>query len=253
MAPEPSIRNLDQTGVAQALTVTGANLALLQALGSNSPKRLNSWDQLPNAETWRASRIAPQVSEGHVREVAAGLSSEDPAIRKAAAKTLGSLRHSGAHVEELGSVLIDDPVPSVRRAAATGLGNLGRMAASQATALLAASLQDSDEDVRFAAAVSLGVAAMYLGRSASAAITFLSFLGFEACVGAYFPAVSTVKSQVVPEEARAGVYNVYRVPLNLFVVMVLLTDMSLATSFRVCCGLLFVAAGSIAILGAARK
>jgi len=53
-------------------------------------------------------------------------------------------------------VLIDDPVPSVRRAAAAGLGNLGRMAASQATALLAASLQDSDEDVRFAAAVSLG-------------------------------------------------------------------------------------------------
>lgn len=103
------------------------------------------------------------------------------------------------------------------------------------------------------AAVSLGAVAMTLGGSASAAVTFMSFLMFEACVGAYFPAVSTVKSEVVPEEARAGVYNVYRVPLNLFVVLVLLTDMSLATSFRVCCGLLFFAAGSVGILGASSK
>ena len=72
------------------------------------------------------------------------------------------------------------------------------------------------------------------------AMLFFGFLAFETCVGAYFPCISTLKSEIVPEEARAGVYNaprteticfhllsssqVYRVPLNLCVVLLLLAD-----------------------------
>merc|ERR1712061_569934 len=57
---------------------------------------------------------------------------------------------------------------------------------------------------------------------------FYCFLVFEFCVGIYFPAMGTLKSQVVPEESRAGVYNIYRVPLNFIVCILLLTNVSLA-------------------------
>ena len=33
----------------------------------------------------------------------------------------------------------------------------------------------------------------------------------------YWPSIGTVKSQVVPEESRASIYNIYRVPLNAIV------------------------------------
>ena len=37
----------------------------------------------------------------------------------------------------------------------------------------------------------------------------------------YFPAMSVIKSRHVPEEARATLYNLFRVPLNAIVVAVL--------------------------------
>ncbi|CAE8685893.1 unnamed protein product, partial [Polarella glacialis] len=100
------------------------------------------------------------------------------------------------------------------------------------------------------AAAALGLTALSLARgSTSNGAVFAGFLIFEACVGAYFPCVGTVKSEVVPEEARAGVYNVYRVPLNAFVIFLLLTDISPATQFGACCCLLSVAAGAVWLLG----
>ena len=38
----------------------------------------------------------------------------------------------------------------------------------------------------------------------------------------------TVKSTVVPEESRATIYNLFRVPLNAVVLGVLLTDLTVA-------------------------
>ena len=43
-------------------------------------------------------------------------------------------------------------------------------------------------------------------------------LVFEICVGLYFPMMGTLKGQIVPEESRAGIYNLYRLPLNVIVV-----------------------------------
>ena len=74
------------------------------------------------------------------------------------------------------------------------------------------------------------------------------FLVFEACVGIYWPAMGTVKSRVVPEEARTTIYNIYRVPLNMVVLGVLLNDMKVATAFTGCAAMLGVAAVAQAAL-----
>ena len=50
------------------------------------------------------------------------------------------------------------------------------------------------------------------------------FLLFEMCVGLYFPACGTLKSALVPDFARAAIYNLFRVPLNLIVLVVLLGE-----------------------------
>jgi len=59
-----------------------------------------------------------------------------------------------------------------------------------------------------------------------------SFLLFEFCVGVYFPSVGVLKSDIVPEQIRGTVYNLYRVPLNAIVVGLLLSNISMATCFR---------------------
>ncbi|CAK9111497.1 unnamed protein product [Durusdinium trenchii] len=103
------------------------------------------------------------------------------------------------------------------------------------------------------AAGALATVASSLFTTSSEALIFFSFLAFEACVGAYFPCVSTVKSELVPEEARAGVYNVYRVPLNMCVVLLLLADLELKTSFAICSILLLSSVLAVTMLGAAPR
>merc|ERR1719498_814903 len=76
-------------------------------------------------------------------------------------------------------------------------------------------------------------------------IIFAGFLLFEMCVGIYFPAMGSLKSEIVPEEARAGVYNIYRVPLNAVVVGLLLTNLSTRVALCVCSALLALAALAI--------
>ena len=44
---------------------------------------------------------------------------------------------------------------------------------------------------------------------------------FEAACGIYFPSMGIIKSKYVPEEVRATVYNIFRIPLNFIVVLVL--------------------------------
>jgi len=72
------------------------------------------------------------------------------------------------------------------------------------------------------------------GEAAFASAIFVMFLCFEFCVGLYFPSIGSLKSELVPEEARAGVYNLYRVPLNIVVVVIIISDLSLKTAFTVC-------------------
>ena len=48
-----------------------------------------------------------------------------------------------------------------------------------------------------------------------------SFCVFEVCCGAYFPAVGVLRGRHVPSEVRSTVISLFRVPVNLFVVLVL--------------------------------
>jgi len=74
-------------------------------------------------------------------------------------------------------------------------------------------------------------------------IVVIGFLVFEVCVGIYFPAISTLKGEIVPEQGRAAIYNLFRVPLNAIVLCVLLTDLSVPNAMASCVVMLLVATG----------
>ncbi|EFC48142.1 DUF791 domain-containing protein [Naegleria gruberi] len=71
----------------------------------------------------------------------------------------------------------------------------------------------------------------------------LSFLVFEACVGVFWPAISTMKSMYIPEDVRSTVMNYIRIPTNFLVVLSLYYVNSIS-QFEVCCGLLLVSVTS---------
>ena len=48
------------------------------------------------------------------------------------------------------------------------------------------------------------------------------FLVFEVCVGFFYPAYGVIKSEKIPENVRSTVMNIFRIPLNAFVVLLLL-------------------------------
>lgn len=52
-------------------------------------------------------------------------------------------------------------------------------------------------------------------------VQLVAFCVFEFAVGLFWPSMMKMRSQHVPEEMRATVINLFRVPLNLFVCIVL--------------------------------
>jgi MFS family permease len=88
---------------------------------------------------------------------------------------------------------------------------------------------------------------------ASLTTIILCFVAFEFCVGMYMPSVSTLKSEWVPENIRSTVYNLYRVPMNGIVVIVLLCDITMTSVFIVCFALLLFAGFSTMFFGCERK
>eukprot|EP00742_Colponemidia_sp_Colp-10_P000612 GILJ01000670.1.p1 GENE.GILJ01000670.1~~GILJ01000670.1.p1 ORF type:complete len:467 (-),score=77.70 GILJ01000670.1:169-1533(-) len=57
--------------------------------------------------------------------------------------------------------------------------------------------------------------------STSTFVTLTAFFLFEVCCGLYFPAMGTIRSRVLPEDVRSTLMNIFRVPLNLIVVLML--------------------------------
>lgn len=99
-----------------------------------------------------------------------------------------------------------------------------------------------------ASAVALLAAGLSIGSGAQVAVAFYCFLIFEAAVGVYFPAMGTLKSMLVPERARAGVYNLYRVPLNAVVIGLLLSTLATKLVFVICVVLLAITVASLTCL-----
>jgi predicted MFS family arabinose efflux permease len=77
---------------------------------------------------------------------------------------------------------------------------------------------------------------------------FVAFLVFEFCVGVFWPAMATMRSKYVPEEARATVMNYFRIPLNFIVIIILLKDFPLNIIFISCAVFLVIAGASMTLL-----
>jgi len=73
--------------------------------------------------------------------------------------------------------------------------------------------------------------------------TFVAFLLFEVCVGMYWPLMWEMKAKVIPEDVRATVLNLFRVPLNLYVVTIMLLRGTYLTQTHV----IYVACGALAL------
>ncbi|CAL4064084.1 unnamed protein product [Meganyctiphanes norvegica] len=78
-------------------------------------------------------------------------------------------------------------------------------------------------------------------------MSFIAFLVLEVAVGMYFPAIGTLRSQVIPEDQRAGIMNWFRAPTNLITCggLLLLHNKTLIGSnqsmFIICTGMLCLA------------
>ena len=91
-----------------------------------------------------------------------------------------------------------------------------------------------------------GVAAVAMGMVVFFSSKTMKFLGmnlFEMTVGMYFPIMGTLKGAIVPESKRAGIYNLFRIPLNFIVLFSLLTDLTPQVSFTLNCAMLLTATG----------
>lgn len=51
------------------------------------------------------------------------------------------------------------------------------------------------------------------------ALLFWGFCLFEACVGAYFPSIASLKGSLIQDGSRGKVYGILRLPLNVFVIV----------------------------------
>ncbi|XVF53332.1 hypothetical protein PTKIN_Ptkin05aG0091100 [Pterospermum kingtungense] len=71
----------------------------------------------------------------------------------------------------------------------------------------------------------------------------LGFCTFEACVGIFWPSIMKMRSQYIPEEARSTIMNFFRIPLNIFVCIVLynVDAFPITVMFGMCSIFLFVA------------
>ncbi|CAI0441799.1 unnamed protein product [Linum tenue] len=81
------------------------------------------------------------------------------------------------------------------------------------------------------------------GISFSGCIQLMGFCAFEACVGIFWPSIMKMRSQYIPEEARSTIMNFFRIPLNIFVCVVLynVDAFPIIVMFGMCSIFLFVA------------
>ncbi|KMT12446.1 hypothetical protein BVRB_5g103750 [Beta vulgaris subsp. vulgaris] len=81
------------------------------------------------------------------------------------------------------------------------------------------------------------------GITFAGCIQLLGFCVFEACVGIFWPSIMKMRSQYIPEEARSTIMNFFRIPLNIFVCIVLynVEAFPITVMFGMCSIFLFVA------------
>ena len=73
-------------------------------------------------------------------------------------------------------------------------------------------------------------------------VTLAAFNMFEVTCGVYYPTISTLRSAYFPDATRASVMNIFRIPLNVVVVVILMNIASWGYGivFYLCTGFLVV-------------
>ena len=68
-----------------------------------------------------------------------------------------------------------------------------------------------------------GSTCAFLGMvfAASTIAIMIAFFMFEVSVGVYFPMIGTMKAEIVPEKHRTTIYNMYRMPFNIIMLLFL--------------------------------
>ncbi|CAI7833363.1 unnamed protein product [Closterium sp. NIES-54] len=80
--------------------------------------------------------------------------------------------------------------------------------------------------------------------TAAGQVQLVAFCVFEVCVGVFWPSLMAMRARYIPEEARATIMNCFRIPLNIFVCL-MLSDVSagaMTPMFAMCCAFLTIAA-----------
>jgi len=57
-------------------------------------------------------------------------------------------------------------------------------------------------------------------------LAYVGFILFEAAVGLYFPTIGTLKAEIVPENVRTTMYNLFYIPMNIMISVILLAALS---------------------------
>lgn len=85
------------------------------------------------------------------------------------------------------------------------------------------------------ACVCMGMVTLFFDNKS---IVYTMFLVFEATVGVFYPSYGVIKSEKIPEDIRSAVMNIFRIPLNAFVVLLLLKIKFLSPQvvFMICTG-----------------
>eukprot|EP01062_Namystynia_karyoxenos_P002245 TRINITY_DN107_c0_g1_i3.p3 TRINITY_DN107_c0_g1~~TRINITY_DN107_c0_g1_i3.p3 ORF type:complete len:169 (+),score=43.58 TRINITY_DN107_c0_g1_i3:322-828(+) len=67
-------------------------------------------------------------------------------------------------------------------------------------------------------------------------VLMVCFCVFEVCVGIFWPSIMRMRSKYLPEEGRATIMNVFRIPLNFLVCVVLSQQgvISVTQDFMIC-------------------
>lgn len=60
-------------------------------------------------------------------------------------------------------------------------------------------------------------------------LQLLAFCVFEGCVGVFWPSMMAERARFIPDEMRSTIINIFRIPLNLFVCLILFEVRSLHT------------------------
>ncbi|KAL5715486.1 hypothetical protein ACHQM5_017297 [Ranunculus cassubicifolius] len=82
------------------------------------------------------------------------------------------------------------------------------------------------------------------GITFAGCVQVLGFCTFESCVGIFRPSIMKMRSQYIPEAARSTIMNFFRIPLNIFVCIVLynVNAFPITVMFGMCSIFLFMAA-----------